>query len=35
VLGLPAGKTKKDIERAMKGHVLGEGRLIGTYSRGK
>ena len=32
-LGLPAGKTKKDIEQAMKGHVLAQGQLIGMYSR--
>jgi Raf kinase inhibitor-like YbhB/YbcL family protein len=32
-LGLPAGKTKKDIERAMKGHVLAQGQLIGMYSK--
>lgn len=28
-----AGKSKQEIEKAMKGHVLGEGQLIGTYSR--
>jgi Raf kinase inhibitor-like YbhB/YbcL family protein len=33
VLGLPAGKPKKDVERAMKGHVLAQGQLIGTYSK--
>jgi phosphatidylethanolamine-binding protein (PEBP) family uncharacterized protein len=33
MLNLPQGKTKKDIERAMKGHVLASGELIGTYSR--
>ena len=32
-LGLPVGKSKKDIERAMKGHILAQGQLIGTYSR--
>jgi Raf kinase inhibitor-like YbhB/YbcL family protein len=25
--------TKKKLERAMKGHVLGQGQLIGTYGR--
>ena len=30
-----AGKKKSDIEKAMKGHVLAQGELIGTYSRGK
>jgi Raf kinase inhibitor-like YbhB/YbcL family protein len=33
VLGLPPGKTKKEIEKAMKGHILGEGELVGTYKR--
>jgi Raf kinase inhibitor-like YbhB/YbcL family protein len=33
VLGLPAGKTKKNIERAMNGHILAQGQLIGVYSR--
>jgi Raf kinase inhibitor-like YbhB/YbcL family protein len=33
MLGLPAGKTKKDVERAMKGHILAQGQLVGTYSR--
>ncbi|MBN2036110.1 MAG: YbhB/YbcL family Raf kinase inhibitor-like protein [Chitinispirillaceae bacterium] len=33
MLNLPAGKTKKEIEQAMKGHVLAQGELIGTYQR--
>jgi Raf kinase inhibitor-like YbhB/YbcL family protein len=33
MLGLPAGKTKKDIERTMKDHILAQGELMGTYSR--
>jgi Raf kinase inhibitor-like YbhB/YbcL family protein len=33
MLGLSPGKTKQEIERAMKGHILGQGELIGTYSR--
>jgi Raf kinase inhibitor-like YbhB/YbcL family protein len=33
MLNLPKGKAKKDIERAMKGHVIASGELIGTYSR--
>ena len=33
MLGLPAGKTKKDIEHAMKGHILCKGELVGVYSR--
>jgi Raf kinase inhibitor-like YbhB/YbcL family protein len=32
-LDLPAGKTKKDIEKAMEGHVLDSGELVGVYSR--
>jgi Raf kinase inhibitor-like YbhB/YbcL family protein len=33
ILNLPAGKTKRDIEKAMKGHILAQGELIGTYTR--
>ena len=33
MLGLPAGKTKKDIEHAMKGHIVDKGELVGVYSR--
>jgi Raf kinase inhibitor-like YbhB/YbcL family protein len=32
-LTLPASTTKKDLERAMKGHVLKQAELMGTYSR--
>ena len=32
-LGLAEGASKGDIERAMRGHVLGETRIIGIYSR--
>jgi Raf kinase inhibitor-like YbhB/YbcL family protein len=32
-LDLKAGVTKADVERAMKGHVLGETELIGRYGR--
>lgn len=32
-LGLPAGATKADVEKAMAGHVLGKAELIGTYQR--
>lgn len=28
-----AGPSKADLERAMKGHILAEARLIGTYQR--
>jgi len=30
---LGSGATKADLERAMKGHVLAEGSLMGRYSR--
>ncbi|MGA2507014.1 MAG: YbhB/YbcL family Raf kinase inhibitor-like protein [Chitinispirillaceae bacterium] len=33
MLNLPAGKTKAEIEKAMKGHVLAKGELAGTYKR--
>jgi Raf kinase inhibitor-like YbhB/YbcL family protein len=32
-LDLPAGATKESVVSAMKGHILAEGRLMGTYSR--
>jgi Raf kinase inhibitor-like YbhB/YbcL family protein len=31
--GLPPGATEADLLKAMDGHVLGEGRLMGTYQR--
>lgn len=33
-LDLGAGATKEEVVRAMEGHVLAEGRLLGTYQRG-
>ncbi|HOZ45455.1 MAG TPA: YbhB/YbcL family Raf kinase inhibitor-like protein [Candidatus Hydrogenedentes bacterium] len=33
MLALAPGATKKDVLAAMKGHVLGEAELIGTYRR--
>jgi Raf kinase inhibitor-like YbhB/YbcL family protein len=33
MLDLKPGATKKDIEAAMKGRVLAEGQLMGTYQR--
>jgi len=33
ILDLQAGCTKADLLRALKGHVLSKGELIGTYSR--
>ena len=32
-LDLEAGATKQQVEAAMKGHVLGEGQLMGRYGR--
>src|SRR5262245_51478492 len=32
-LNLPPGVTRSQVEAAMKGHVLGEGKLMGTYQR--
>ena len=32
-LDLPAGTRKKDLLKAMEGHILGEGQLIGKYKR--
>jgi len=31
--GLPAGATKADLLRAIEGHVLAEGQLVGKYER--
>jgi len=33
MLSLGANSSKKDLENAMKGHVLAEGKLIGIFSR--
>jgi hypothetical protein len=33
LLGLPPRATKADVEKAMKGHVLAQGELVGTYGR--
>ena len=32
-VNLPAGASKKDLEQAMRGHVLGTAELMGKYSR--
>ena len=32
-LGLPSGASKVEVERAMRGHILSSGELMGTYSR--
>ncbi|MEJ2719793.1 MAG: YbhB/YbcL family Raf kinase inhibitor-like protein [bacterium] len=34
-LDLKPGASKKDLEKAMKGHILAQGQLIGTYQRSK
>jgi len=34
-LDLPSGTTKKHLTKAMKGHIIGEGGLMGTYKRQK
>lgn len=35
MLNLPSAKSKKEVENAMKGHVLAQGELAGVYSRGR
>jgi Raf kinase inhibitor-like YbhB/YbcL family protein len=35
MLNLPASATKADLEKAMKGHVIGQGQLMGRYNRVK
>jgi Raf kinase inhibitor-like YbhB/YbcL family protein len=35
LLNLPAKKTKQEVEKVMKGHILAKGELIGTYTRKK
>jgi hypothetical protein len=32
-LNLKAGASKAEVENAMRGHILGQGQLMGTYSR--
>lgn len=33
MLPLQAGATKAEVEKAMRGHILAQGQLMGTYSR--
>jgi Raf kinase inhibitor-like YbhB/YbcL family protein len=33
MLDLREGATKAQLEQAMKGHIVGSGRLMGTYAR--
>jgi len=35
LLNIPSGSTKKEIEKAMQGHILEEAQLIGLYEKGK
>ncbi len=32
-LDLPEGSAKKDLERAIEGHIIGQAQLMGTYKR--
>jgi hypothetical protein len=32
-LNLQPGATKKDVERAMQGHILAQGEWMGRYAR--
>lgn len=32
-IDLPPGATKQEVEKAMKGHILAEGQIIGKYGR--
>ena len=34
VLSLPSSATKSAVEKAMAGHIIAKGSLMGTYSRG-
>ena len=33
ILGLKSGASKADVEKAMQGHILAQGQLMGTYGR--
>lgn len=35
MLDLPAGATKPQLEKAMQGHILSQGQLMGKYTRNK
>lgn len=35
VLGLREGVTKRELEKAMEGHILDKSELVGLYKRGK
>lgn len=34
-LNLPKGSTKKELERAMQGHIVAQAELMGTYKRSR
>jgi len=34
MLGISPNASKADLEKAMKGHILGQGQLVGLYKRG-
>ncbi len=34
-LDLPSGATKKEVEKAMQGHIISQSQLIGRYEKGK
>ena len=33
LLDLPEGSSKKDVEKAMQGHIIEKAELVGTYTR--
>ena len=33
VAGLQGGSTRADLDRAMQGHIIGQGELMGRYSK--
>lgn len=35
MLNLPSGSTKRQVEKAMEGHILTQSQLIGIYEKGK
>ena len=35
MLDLPAGATKPELEKAIEGHILAQGQLVGKYTREK
>lgn len=35
LLELPPGATKKEVEKAMHGHIIAESQLMGKYEKGK